>query len=34
VLSGLREVHADDDQLNLAAATVFDALYAAPGQPT
>lgn len=34
VLSGLREVHADDDQLNLAAATVFDALYAAPGQLT
>lgn len=34
VLSGLREVHADDDQLNLAAATVFDALYAAPGPPT
>lgn len=34
VLSGLREVHTDDDQLNLAAATVFDALYAAPGQPT
>jgi len=34
VLSGLREVHADDDQLNLAAATLFDALYAAPGQPT
>jgi hypothetical protein len=34
VLSGLREVHADDDQLNLAAATVFDALYAAPGQTT
>ncbi|MBK8107056.1 MAG: chromate resistance protein [Betaproteobacteria bacterium] len=34
VLSGLREVHADDDQLNLAAAAVFDALYAAPGQPT
>lgn len=34
VLSGLREVHANDDQLNLAAATVFDALYAAPGQPT
>jgi hypothetical protein len=31
VLSGLREVHADDDQLCLAAATVFDALYAAPG---
>lgn len=34
VLSGLREVHADDDQLNLAAATVFDALYAAPGAAT
>ncbi len=34
VLSGLREVHADDDQLNGAAATVFDALYAAPGPPT
>ena len=34
VLSGLREVHADDDQLTLAAATVFDALYAAPGQAT
>ena len=34
VLSGLREVHANDDHLNLAAATVFDALYAAPGQPT
>lgn len=34
VLSGLREVHADDDQLNLAAATVFDALYAAPGPAT
>jgi hypothetical protein len=31
VLSGLREVHADDDQLTLAAAAVFDALYAAPG---
>jgi hypothetical protein len=31
VLSGLREVHADDDQLSLAAAMVFDALYAAPG---
>lgn len=31
VLAGLCEVHADDDQLNLAAATVFDALYAAPG---
>ncbi|MBT9490531.1 MAG: chromate resistance protein [Rubrivivax sp.] len=34
VLAGLQEVHADDDQLNLAAANVFDALYAAPGQPT
>lgn len=34
VLSGLREVHADDDQLTLAAATVFDALYAAPGPAT
>jgi hypothetical protein len=31
VLSGLREVHADDDQLSLAAAAVFDALHAAPG---
>lgn len=31
VLSGLREVHADDDELTLAAAAVFDALYAAPG---
>ena len=34
VLSGLREVHADDDQLTLAAAAVFDALHAAPGTPT
>ena len=34
VLSGLREVHADDDRLTLAAAAVFDALYAAPGAPT
>ena len=33
VLGGLREVHADDDRLVLAAATVFDALYAAPGAP-
>jgi hypothetical protein len=31
VLAGLREVHADDDQLRQAAAAVFDALYAAPG---
>jgi hypothetical protein len=31
VLSGLREVHSNDDQLTLAASTVFDALYAAPG---
>jgi hypothetical protein len=33
VLAGLREVHADDDELALAAAAVFDALYAAPGSP-
>lgn len=33
VLSGLRELHADDDALAAAAATVFDALYAAPGTP-
>lgn len=33
VLAGLREVHADDDQLTLAAAAVFDALHAAPGAP-
>jgi len=31
VLAGLREVHADDDQLKKAASAVFDALYAAPG---
>ncbi len=31
VLAGLREVHADDDRLCAAAATVFDALYASPG---
>ncbi len=31
VLAGLRELHADDDALLLAAAAVFDALYAAPG---
>jgi hypothetical protein len=31
VLSGLREVHADDDHLTSAAAAVFDALHAAPG---
>ncbi len=31
VLDGLREVHADDDRLVLAASAVFDALYAAPG---
>jgi hypothetical protein len=30
VLAGLRELHADDDALAAAAATVFDALYAAP----
>jgi hypothetical protein len=34
VLSGLREVHASDDELTLAAAAVFDALYAAPGTAT
>jgi hypothetical protein len=34
VLAGLREVHADDDPLTLAAAAVFDALYATPGTPT
>jgi hypothetical protein len=33
VLSGLREVHADDDHLTAAAAAVFDALHAAPGTP-
>ncbi len=31
VLAGLREAHTDDDRLALAAAQVFDALYAAPG---
>tara|TARA_R110001583_G_scaffold195118_1_gene369392 strand:- start:134425 stop:135360 length:936 start_codon:yes stop_codon:yes gene_type:complete len=31
VLGGLREVHADDDRLVLAASAIFDALYAAPG---
>ena len=30
VLAGLREIHADDDALVLAAATIFDALYALP----
>ena len=34
VLAGLREVHADDDVLTLAAASVFDALHAAPGTST
>lgn len=34
VLAGLREVHADDDRLMSAAATVFDALYATPTAPT
>jgi hypothetical protein len=33
VLAGLREVHADDDELTQAAAAVFDALHAAPGAP-
>jgi len=31
VLGGLREVHADDDRLILAASAVFDPRYAAPG---
>ena len=30
VLGGLRELHVDDDALLVAAATVFDALYASP----
>ena len=30
LLAGLRELHADDDALAAAAATLFDALYAAP----
>jgi hypothetical protein len=30
VLGGLREIHADDDKLQSAADTVFDALYALP----
>ncbi len=30
ILSGLRELHADDDALLAAACTVFDALYAVP----
>jgi hypothetical protein len=33
VLAGLREVHAGDDALVVAAAAVFDALYAVPGAP-
>ena len=31
VLAGLRELHANDDDLVRAAATMFDALYALPG---
>lgn len=34
VLSGLREMHADDDRLVKAAAEVFDALYAASSEPS
>ncbi len=34
VLAGLRELHDDDDALLAAAASVFDALYAAPGRAT
>jgi hypothetical protein len=30
VLAGMRELHADDDALVVAATSVFDALYAAP----
>jgi len=33
VLAGLRELHADDDRLAAAAASVFDALYASPQTP-
>ncbi len=32
VLAGMREMHADDDDLVAAAATVFDAMHAAPTQ--
>jgi len=34
VLSGLRELHANDDALAAAAAAVFDALYASPAPST
>ncbi len=34
VLAGLREIHANDDDLAQAAAAVFDALYALPATPT
>jgi hypothetical protein len=34
VLGGLRELHADDEQLQSAADTVFDALYALPAPGT
>lgn len=34
ILSGLREMHADDDALLAAAAAVFDALYATPPSPS
>ena len=34
VLGGLRELHADDDALAAAAATVFEALYASPAPST
>jgi hypothetical protein len=33
ILSGLREVHSDDDALVQASNAVFDALYAAAGKP-
>ena len=32
VLAGLRALHADDDALLDAACTIFDALYALPGE--
>jgi hypothetical protein len=34
VLAGMRALHANDNKLAAAAATVFDALYAAPGTAT
>ena len=34
LLGGLRELHADDHKLVVAAAAIFNALYAAPANPT